>query len=163
LFRCDPQAACPQPRGLTRLGVDDRVARPARRGIARGPAWRAAKGAPALRGGGRRGRGEAAREGGGAGPPSEGGRGGRRRRGGGAGLGLPRSALAQAGFDWKRFKGEHIEVLMAKGPRGDLLQKYRKEFEELTGMTVGDEQVPEQQQRQKTAIEFSSGSTSFDV
>ena len=78
-------------------------------------------------------------------------------------LGLPRSALAQAGFDWKRFKGEHIEVLMAKGPRGDLLQKYRKEFEELTGMTVGDEQVPEQQQRQKTAIEFSSGSTSFDV
>jgi multiple sugar transport system substrate-binding protein len=79
------------------------------------------------------------------------------------GLGMPRPALAQSGFDWKRFKGEHIEVLMAKGPRGDLLQKYRKEFEELTGMTVGDEQVPEQQQRQKTAIEFSSGSTSFDV
>ncbi len=52
---------------------------------------------------------------------------------------------------------------MAKGPRGDLLQQYRKEFEELTGMTVGDEQVPEQQQRQKTAIEFNSGNTSFDV
>src|SRR5260221_2109974 len=77
---------------------------------------------------------------------------------------FPRAAMAQAaGFDWKRFKGEHLEVLMAKGPRGDLLQQYRKEFEELTGMTVGDEQVPEQQQRQKTAIEFSSGNTSFDV
>src|SRR5882724_5255587 len=79
------------------------------------------------------------------------------------GLAFPRPALAQAGFDWKRFKGEHLEVLMAKGPRGDLLQQYRKEFEELTGMTVGDEQVPEQQQRQKTAIEFNSGNTSFDV
>lgn len=80
------------------------------------------------------------------------------------GFGLARPAIAQSGaFDWRRFKGEHVEVLMAKGPRGDLLQRYRKEFEELTGMTVGDEQVPEQQQRQKTAIEFSSGSTSFDV
>ncbi len=78
-------------------------------------------------------------------------------------LGMPRSASAQGAFDWKRFKGEHVEVLMAKSPRGDLLQQYRKEFEELTGMTVGDEQVPEQQQRQKIAIEFSSGSTSFDV
>src|SRR5882672_3252278 len=77
---------------------------------------------------------------------------------------FPRPAIGQAaGFDWKRFKGEHLEVLMAKGPRGDLLQQYRKEFEALTGMTVGDEQVPEQQQRQKTAIEFNSGSTSFDV
>ncbi|MBV8652172.1 MAG: extracellular solute-binding protein, partial [Alphaproteobacteria bacterium] len=80
-----------------------------------------------------------------------------------SGLGLGRPAAAQDAFDWKRFKGEHIEVLMAKSPRGDLLQQYRKEFEELTGITVGDEQVPEQQQRQKTAIEFSSGSTSFDV
>src|SRR3977135_4226045 len=82
----------------------------------------------------------------------------------GGGYVFPRPAIAQAaGFDWKRFKGEHLEVLMAKGPRGDLLQQYRKEFEALTGMTVGDEQVPEQQQRQKTAIEFNSGSTSFDV
>ena len=80
------------------------------------------------------------------------------------GFAFPRPAVAQAsGFDWKRFKGEHLEVLMAKGPRGDLLQQYRKEFEALTGMTVGDEQVPEQQQRQKTAIEFNSGNTSFDV
>jgi multiple sugar transport system substrate-binding protein len=80
------------------------------------------------------------------------------------GIAFPSPAIAQAaGFDWKRFKGEHLEVLMAKGPRGDLLQQYRKEFEALTGMTVGDEQVPEQQQRQKTAIEFNSGNTSFDV
>jgi multiple sugar transport system substrate-binding protein len=54
-------------------------------------------------------------------------------------------------------------VLLAKGPRGDLAQKWQKEFEELTGITVGSEQVPEQQQRQKSVIEFTSGSTSFDV
>jgi len=82
-----------------------------------------------------------------------------------AGIAALRSApaLAQSGFDWKRFKGEHLEVSLTLGPRGELLQKYRKEFEELTGMTVGDEQVPEQQHRQKVAIEFSSGNTSFDV
>ena len=72
-------------------------------------------------------------------------------------------AFAQGSFDWKRFKGEHLEVSLTLGPRGELLQKYRKEFEELTGMTVGDEQVPEQQHRQKVAIEFTSGNTSFDV
>lgn len=79
----------------------------------------------------------------------------------GAGFGLP--VRAQGAFDPMRFKGEKIEVLLAKGPRGDLLQKYEKEFTELTGIEVGSEQVPEQQQRQKAVIEFTSGNTSFDV
>ena len=79
----------------------------------------------------------------------------------GAGFGLP--VRAQGAFDPKRFKGEKLEVLLAKGPRGDLLQKYEKEFTELTGIEVGSEQVPEQQQRQKAVIEFTSGNTSFDV
>lgn len=72
-------------------------------------------------------------------------------------------AVGQSAFDWKRFNGEKIEVLHAKGPRADLFQKYEKEFTELTGIQVGSESIPEQQARQKTAIEFSSGSTSFDV
>jgi multiple sugar transport system substrate-binding protein len=72
-------------------------------------------------------------------------------------------AQTAGGFDWKRFKGEKIEVSLTKGPRSDLVQKYRKEFEELTGITVGDEQIPEQQQRQKVLIEFTSGKTTFDV
>ncbi len=74
------------------------------------------------------------------------------------------SAWSQSGgFDWKRYKGDKIEVSMVKSPRGDLLQKYQKEFEDLTGITVGAEQVPEQQHRQKVVIEFNSGRTSFDV
>jgi multiple sugar transport system substrate-binding protein len=66
-------------------------------------------------------------------------------------------------FNWKRFKGQKIEVQLLKSPRGDLLQQHQKEFEELTGVTVGSEQIPEQQLRQKQAIEFTSGSTTFDV
>ena len=44
-----------------------------------------------------------------------------------------------------------------------MLQKHRREFEELTGISVGDEQMPEQQQRPKVALEMASGHPSFDV
>ena len=54
-------------------------------------------------------------------------------------------------------------MLLAKGPRGDNLQKYIKEFTDLTGIQVESEQVPEQQQRQKAVIELASGKPSFDV
>ena len=80
---------------------------------------------------------------------------------------FPYASLVQAqgagAFDWKRFKGEKIEVFLVKSPRGDLLTKYHKEFEDLTGISVGSEMVPEQQQRQKAVIEFNSGNPSFDV
>jgi multiple sugar transport system substrate-binding protein len=75
----------------------------------------------------------------------------------------PRRAAGQTGFDWQRFKGRHIEVFLQKGPRADLLQQYQKEFEALTGISVGSEQIPEQQQRQKLMIELGSGYPSFDV
>ena len=76
---------------------------------------------------------------------------------------LQRAAQAQGAFDWKKFKGEKIEVLLVKSPRGDILTKYHKEFEDLTGIAVGSEMIPEQQQRQKAVIEFNSGNPSFDV
>jgi len=78
------------------------------------------------------------------------------------GLGM-RNAHSQGAFDWKRFKGQKIEVFLVKSPRGDLLTKYHKEFEDLTGIEVGSEMIPEQQQRQKAVIEFNSGNPSFDV
>src|SRR3974390_834897 len=73
------------------------------------------------------------------------------------------SAQAPSSFDWKQFKGEKIEVNFTKSPRSELLTKYQKEFEDLTGISVGSEMTPEQQQRQKVVIEFNSGKTSFDV
>ena len=74
-----------------------------------------------------------------------------------------RSPARAAGFDWQRYKGEHLTVFLSKNPRGDLLQANQREFEELTGIRVDAEQVPEQQFRQKFTIEFASGRPSFDV
>ncbi len=74
-----------------------------------------------------------------------------------------REARAQAAFNWKRFSGQSIDVLLVKNPRSDLFQAAEKEFTELTGIKVSSEQVPEQQQRQKAVIEFASGKPSFDV
>lgn len=78
------------------------------------------------------------------------------------GLWLP-PAFAQGSFDWKRYKGEKIEVTLQKSPFHDVLQKYEPEFTALTGIEVGSEQIPEQQYRQKLAIELASGKPSFDA
>ena len=70
---------------------------------------------------------------------------------------------ARADVQWKKYAGTKLEVILAKGPRGDNLQKNIKEFTELTGIQVESEQIPEQQQRQKAVIELASGKPSFDV
>ncbi|CAN7694000.1 ABC transporter substrate-binding protein [Rhizobium sp. LjRoot258] len=70
---------------------------------------------------------------------------------------------ASAAVDWKRFSGTTLEVNLVKSPRSETLIKYLPEFEELTGIKVNAEATPEQQQRQKTTIELSSGKPSFDV
>ena len=83
-----------------------------------------------------------------------------------AALGAPalvREAFAQSSFNWKRFAGETINVLYVKNTRADLIMAKSKEFEELTGIKVSAEAIPEQQQRQKALIEFTSGKPSFDV
>jgi multiple sugar transport system substrate-binding protein len=80
--------------------------------------------------------------------------------GAGCALGV---APAQAAVNWKKYAGTTLEVNLIKSPRGDTLQKYQAEFEELTGIKVNSEQTPEQQQRQKAVIELSSGKPSFDV
>jgi multiple sugar transport system substrate-binding protein len=70
---------------------------------------------------------------------------------------------AQSAFDWKQCKGQKIEVNLQKSPRSDRLQARQKDFEELTGIKVGSEQIPEQQQRPKVAMEMATGRPSFDV
>jgi multiple sugar transport system substrate-binding protein len=81
---------------------------------------------------------------------------------GAAGLIGARPAFS-ADVDWKKFSGQTLEVNLVKSPRSDTLLKYLSEFEELTGIKVNAEATPEQQQRQKTVIELSSGKPSFDV
>src|SRR3984885_3133983 len=70
---------------------------------------------------------------------------------------------AQSAFDWKQCKGQEIEVNFQLSPRGDLAKRSIKDFEELTGIRVGFEQIPEQQQRPKVAMEMATGHPSFDV
>jgi multiple sugar transport system substrate-binding protein len=77
--------------------------------------------------------------------------------------GLAGAPALRAEPQWKKFSGTSLGVNLIKSPRGDLLQKFEKEFADLTGIEVSSEQVPEQQQRQKTVIELTSGSPSFDV
>ncbi|MBO0140165.1 sugar ABC transporter substrate-binding protein [Agrobacterium sp. Ap1] len=77
--------------------------------------------------------------------------------------GLIGSRPASAAVDWKRFVGTTLEVNLVKSPRGETILKYISEFEALTGIKVNAEATPEQQQRQKTTIELSSGRPSFDV
>ena len=72
-------------------------------------------------------------------------------------------ALGQSKFDWKKFSGEKIDVMLTKNPRADLMQAWEKQFTEETGIIVSSEQIPEQQQRQKALIEFTSGRPTFDV
>lgn len=72
-------------------------------------------------------------------------------------------ANAQSAFDWKQFKGQSIEVNFQLSPRGDLIKRTIPQFEELTGIKVGFEQIPEQQQRPKVAMEMATGHPSFDV
>jgi multiple sugar transport system substrate-binding protein len=75
--------------------------------------------------------------------------------------GLP--AFSQGSVNWKKYSGTKLEVILAKGPRGDNFQNNIKEFTALTGIQVESEQIPEQQQRQKAVIELTSGKPSFDV
>lgn len=83
--------------------------------------------------------------------------------------GTAAGALGLSGFparaepQWRKFAGTTLEVNLVKGPRGDLLQRTAGEFTELTGIKVGSEVIPEQQQRQKAVIELTSGRPSFDV
>jgi multiple sugar transport system substrate-binding protein len=77
-------------------------------------------------------------------------------------LGLS-SLPARSEVQWNKYAGTKLEVILAKGPRGDVLQKNIKEFTDLTGIQVESEQIPEQQQRQKAVIELASGKPSFDV
>jgi multiple sugar transport system substrate-binding protein len=77
--------------------------------------------------------------------------------------GLGGNAFAQSKFDWKRYDGTEIDVVLIKTPRNEVLLKYLDEFRKLTGITASAEMIPEQQYRQKLVIEFSSGRPTFDV
>src|SRR5262245_24079847 len=67
------------------------------------------------------------------------------------------------GFNWKRFQGKELFLLLTKHPWIDVLEKNIPEFESLSGTKVKWETLPEIQARQKMTVELTGGSTGIDA
>ncbi|HWK76860.1 sugar ABC transporter substrate-binding protein [Microbacterium sp.] len=82
--------------------------------------------------------------------------------------GAPQSAAedpaeATGAFDWKRYDGESIRFVAGLQPWQAAVEPLIPEFEELTGITVETEALPEDQFRQRLQVELTSGSSDIDV
>ena len=66
-------------------------------------------------------------------------------------------------FDWRRFEGEEIRVVSLQFPWQEAIAERTSEFEELTGIEVELEALPEEQFRQRLQVELTSGSGDIDV
>ena len=67
------------------------------------------------------------------------------------------------GFNWKRFQGKELFLLLTKHPFIDVLEKNIPEFESLSGMKVKWETLPEIQARQKMTVEMTANSGGIDA
>ncbi len=75
----------------------------------------------------------------------------------------PATVEAQGGFDWKRYAGKQIRFLVNSHDwTNDVIRPATAEFEQLTGIKVAWEIFPEDQFRQKLAVELVSGAGSVD-
>ncbi len=79
---------------------------------------------------------------------------------GGAGVAWPARAEA---FDWKKHAGTKLRVVTLKFPLSDIQQARLAEFEQLTGIKVQWEMLPEDMWRQKVKIEHLGGATDLDI
>ena len=66
------------------------------------------------------------------------------------------------GFNWKRFQGKELYLILSKHPWVEVLEKNIPEFESLSGMKIKWETLPELQARQKLTIEMTAGSGGVD-
>jgi multiple sugar transport system substrate-binding protein len=71
------------------------------------------------------------------------------------------AATAQE-FDWRRFEGTEIRFMMNRHPFTNWLEPVVHEFEELTGIGVTLEVLPEDQFRQVRLLEVSSAAPTLD-
>jgi multiple sugar transport system substrate-binding protein len=66
-------------------------------------------------------------------------------------------------FDWKRFEGESIKLLLNQHPYTDGMLEEVDTFEEMTGITVEYDIFPEEEYFNKVTVALSSGSTEYDA
>ena len=74
----------------------------------------------------------------------------------------PAPAGPQA-FSWKQYSGAEIQFLANNNPVGQLLEKYAKEFTDLTGIKVTVSLFAEQQFRQRLQTIFQAKSDEVDL
>ncbi len=67
------------------------------------------------------------------------------------------------GFNWKRFQGKELFLLLTKHPWIETMEKQIPEFESLSGMKVKWETLPEIQARQKLTVEMTAGASGVDA
>ena len=79
---------------------------------------------------------------------------------GGAGFVSPARA---DGFNWKKHAGTKLRVVTLKFPLSEIQQSRLADFEQLTGIKVQWEMLPEDLWRQKVKVEHLGGATDQDV
>lgn len=72
-------------------------------------------------------------------------------------------AGATGDFDWERYDGSTIEVLLNQHPWQQAIEPRIEQFEELTGITVNVTSLPEDQFRQRVQVNLSARSDALDV
>lgn len=77
-------------------------------------------------------------------------------------LSLPLGAHA-AGFDWQKYKGQTLDVLVDNNPIGQVIANNVAAFEKLTGINVKVDIFTEQQMRQRLVTVLDSNSSQVDV
>ena len=73
------------------------------------------------------------------------------------------SASVGAEFDWRAHEGETIRFVAGLQPWQEAVVPLIAEFEDLTGITVEVEALPEDQFRQRLQVELTAGSGDIDV
>jgi multiple sugar transport system substrate-binding protein len=72
-------------------------------------------------------------------------------------------AGAQGSFDWKKYSGTTLRLMVNRVTPCELLAQRIPEFEARTGIKIKAEIYPEEQFRQKTVVEMTSGMTDLDM
>lgn len=75
----------------------------------------------------------------------------------------PAAPAAPAAFDWQKYKGTTIRVMLNQHPWTTAIQDSFPKFEQLTGIKLVAETYPEDQFRQKSLVELTSGAGTLDV
>lgn len=78
-------------------------------------------------------------------------------------IGLTTTFAQDPDFDWRRYEGQTIRAIFIQGPWIDSARAHIEAFEELTGITVDYEVLPEAQAWDKIRVEMQAGNVNLDV